>query len=110
MAWGNYLRSVLKVGHIYSFTDLRHNLYFLVAEHKSFAGREKIAENESIGRPLSVAWFEKDRTVGLGDLVILKRPLTIPPVTYVRFVITVITLMVRIPVLWYTCVGPCHVS
>jgi hypothetical protein len=47
--------------------DLRAGLYFIVAEHKSFANREKAADEAAIGRPLSVAWLEKKDTTALGD-------------------------------------------
>jgi hypothetical protein len=67
VAWSNYLRSLLKVGCMYSFFSLRVGHYFMIAEHKIFAGREMLTEDAAVGRPLSIAWFEKKDTSALGD-------------------------------------------
>ncbi len=36
------------------------------SKEKVFAGREGLAEGEGEGRPLSVAWLEKEATTGQG--------------------------------------------
>ena len=57
----------MKVGCVYRFLDLRAGLYFIVAEHKSFAGREQAIEDGAMGRPLSIAWLEKKESTAAGD-------------------------------------------
>ena len=52
---------------IWSADDLMNRLpwhsRFLVGECKSFAGRESKSEGDAIGRPISVAWFERAETL-----------------------------------------------
>ncbi len=67
VAWSNYLRTLLKVECVYRFLDLQAGLYFIIAEHKSFANREVATKDAAIGRPLSVAWLEKKESATAGD-------------------------------------------
>jgi hypothetical protein len=66
VAWSNYCRGLFRVGGIYKFTELQHDRFFLVAENKSFAGRETRRVDEAQGRTLSIVWFEKDVAIAAG--------------------------------------------
>jgi len=58
-AWGMYVRFLFIPHMLYEFTLLDPNKYLYVAENKSFANREAIGDEDAIGRPLSVVWFQR---------------------------------------------------
>ena len=66
-----------RINHIiWNADDLMNRLpwhsRFLVGECKSFAGRESKSEGDAIGRPISVAWFERAETLLEGVCVSIK--------------------------------------
>jgi hypothetical protein len=58
-AWGSYVRFLFMPNFVYQFTALDNRKYLYVAQNKSLPNREAPAPGSSIGRPLSVAWFER---------------------------------------------------
>ena len=67
--WANHVRWTFKKDSFFSFPTLRDNLFLYVIEHKSAAGRDALPEEEALGRPLSVAWFEEEEELADGILV-----------------------------------------
>ncbi len=56
-AWGFYVRWLFRPRCFYKFTGLPRAEYLFVAENKSFAGRDVVANDDASGRALSVVWF-----------------------------------------------------
>jgi hypothetical protein len=63
MAWGMYVRFLFEPNTFYSFLTLDPDKFLFIAQNKSLPGRDERAAGETLGRPLSVAWFER---VGVG--------------------------------------------
>jgi hypothetical protein len=53
-------------GKFYAFSDLRPNMYFLVAENKALPGRDQAKADDVTGRPVIIAWFETHSIVADG--------------------------------------------
>lgn len=56
--WRNYLRNLVRPGFFYFF-ETKRSIVFYVSENKTLAGREGRGEDEAVGRPLVVTFFEK---------------------------------------------------
>jgi hypothetical protein len=58
-AWGMYVRFLMTPGMVYKFMELTDNLYFFVAENKSFPNRDVPAPDKVVGRPLALCWLRR---------------------------------------------------
>jgi hypothetical protein len=60
------LRKLFISGKFYAFSDLRPNMFFLVAENKALPGRDQAKADDAAGRPVIIAWFETHSDVADG--------------------------------------------
>ena len=70
--WEVYCRKLLVLNRFYSFIALPSQLFFFVAQSRTFAGRDTPAIDDAHGRTVALVWFQQQGLAVDGSIEVVR--------------------------------------